>query len=528
MMQMMELGPSMYCSSFWNALDVVSYCICTIIPPCFIFRVGVGYDNFLSPLVAVQTLLLWVKATFFGLAVDGLGTFIYMTVQLVKGMRYFIVILFLIWIMFGVAFMNLFPAPYVYGLVKGMHYFIVILFLTWIMLGVAFMNVFPSPYVYGDHPPGTALYISPTGEISTENSTESELVDPTEDEMWVQFQNFGRALMTCYMSIYGLTEYGPFEPGPALDTRHPEIAVALICLLNFLTLLLFLPMLILLLRENFKKTRMKQNDVFLHNRAELVIEAESTMSQAGMETHKIPPFLHILAPVRADDLGKNKEAEQGAAEMDLSNIVNETLRLFRQSGVQPGAVATGGDGGGGGGSGSGGGGFDVSSSPFSPKSCLAPSKYLRVSGEATLGQVAALTEQLNRLKSIVQQWKAEQDKAQRISHASQGANVHFQAETEGDRAGGSEDERLVAEASVNSEYQTLDFMLRALQPSGSGAVGSGGVEQPPSVSFSAAESLHHLSSLLDAEGPELSPSTTSKQKKKEAGEIVDMAPWPQL
>lgn len=43
---------------------------------------------------------------FFALAVDGLGTFVYMTVEIIKGMRYFMLLIIILFISFGASFVS--------------------------------------------------------------------------------------------------------------------------------------------------------------------------------------------------------------------------------------------------------------------------------------------------------------------------------------------------------------------------------------------------------------------------------------
>ena len=49
-----------------------------VICPCTVFRFGIGEGQFVAVLVAAEVIMLWVKVMFFGLAIDGLGTFIFM------------------------------------------------------------------------------------------------------------------------------------------------------------------------------------------------------------------------------------------------------------------------------------------------------------------------------------------------------------------------------------------------------------------------------------------------------------------
>eukprot|EP00798_Chlamydomonas_sp_ICE-L_P019006 gene19006-25591_t len=237
-------------------------------------RVGTGYSSFLWPLVAVECLMLWVKAAFFGLAVDGLGTFIYMTVEIVKGMRYFMLLLFILWLMFAVAFMNLFPVSY----------------------------VLPDEVALD----GAAL---------------------SDDWLWDNYQSFGKALMTSYM-----TTYNALDPAAALNTRHPEVAIILICLFDFLVVLLFTNMLITLMSEVYERIRDLQHYVFLENRAQLVIEVESTMTDTQLEARKVPPFLHLLTPIKAVQEGKEDGVTSEDQDQRTAQVVAKVLRQLAESG----------------------------------------------------------------------------------------------------------------------------------------------------------------------------------------------------
>ncbi|GFH18362.1 uncharacterized protein HaLaN_15156, partial [Haematococcus lacustris] len=85
--QLYKLGASAYFDSFWNLLDLASYGATLIIMPCVVARYGVGQGHFVPALVAIEVIMLWIKQMFFALAIDGLGTFIYMTIEIIKGMR---------------------------------------------------------------------------------------------------------------------------------------------------------------------------------------------------------------------------------------------------------------------------------------------------------------------------------------------------------------------------------------------------------------------------------------------------------
>eukprot|EP00201_Polytomella_parva_P015433 CAMPEP_0175051112 /NCGR_PEP_ID=MMETSP0052_2-20121109/7617_1 /TAXON_ID=51329 ORGANISM="Polytomella parva, Strain SAG 63-3" /NCGR_SAMPLE_ID=MMETSP0052_2 /ASSEMBLY_ACC=CAM_ASM_000194 /LENGTH=541 /DNA_ID=CAMNT_0016315357 /DNA_START=84 /DNA_END=1705 /DNA_ORIENTATION=- len=107
-MQLLSLGLTSYFESFWNVIDVISYSIIIAITPCVIMRVGIGKGQVIAVLFALETIMLWTKVLFFALAIDGVGTFIFMTAEIIKGMRYFLLLLFTLFISFAVAFMILF------------------------------------------------------------------------------------------------------------------------------------------------------------------------------------------------------------------------------------------------------------------------------------------------------------------------------------------------------------------------------------------------------------------------------------
>eukprot|EP00955_Chlamydomonas_euryale_P057199 356692-Chlamydomonas_euryale.AAC.7 len=74
--QLYKLGPYDYFSSFWNFMDLAAYACSMIIPPCVLLRYQMNDKGFVYALVACESLLLWGKSLFYGLAIDGLGTFI--------------------------------------------------------------------------------------------------------------------------------------------------------------------------------------------------------------------------------------------------------------------------------------------------------------------------------------------------------------------------------------------------------------------------------------------------------------------
>ncbi|EFJ51236.1 hypothetical protein VOLCADRAFT_88109 [Volvox carteri f. nagariensis] len=106
--QLASLGAAAYFDSFWNIVDIAAYVTTLVVCPCTVFRKGIGKGDFVAVLVAAEVIMLWVKVLFFGLAIDGVGTFIFMTAEIIKGLKYFIGLLATLFISFAVAFMVLF------------------------------------------------------------------------------------------------------------------------------------------------------------------------------------------------------------------------------------------------------------------------------------------------------------------------------------------------------------------------------------------------------------------------------------
>jgi hypothetical protein len=106
--QMTKVGFFAYFNSVWNFVDIISYGATLVITPCHLFRYQISHGQAIPALIAVEILALWIKMTFFGLAFDGLGTFIIMTIEIIKRMWYFCLLLVTLLISWSVAFMVLF------------------------------------------------------------------------------------------------------------------------------------------------------------------------------------------------------------------------------------------------------------------------------------------------------------------------------------------------------------------------------------------------------------------------------------
>ncbi|KAJ9517001.1 hypothetical protein QJQ45_027354 [Haematococcus lacustris] len=303
--QLYKLGASAYFDSFWNLLDLASYGATLVIMPCVLARYGVAQGLFVPGLVAIEVILLWIKQMFFALAIDGLGTFIYMTIEIIKGMRYFLLLLLMLFVSFGVAFMVLFRGP---GL-------------------AAYLPPEQDPLLAGNTPslPGavTAPPPPPAGSAAPAAPASDGAV-----MLFNHYGDFGSALLSAFLVMFGNE-----DPRNALQTDWPQVATVLLCLYNFTLIVVLLNMLITLMGEVYKKVVRKEGFVFLQGRAELIIEVESTMDQS-QAVFQAPPYLHILRPVA-------KQARSDAADTsgDSSSKVEEMLlQLLAASGAPGGAA----------------------------------------------------------------------------------------------------------------------------------------------------------------------------------------------
>ncbi|GFH15519.1 uncharacterized protein HaLaN_11759, partial [Haematococcus lacustris] len=236
---------------------------------------------------------------FFALAIDGLGTFIYMTIEIIKGMRYFLLLLLMLFISFGVAFMVLFRGP-----------------------GLA---AYLAPAADGPPPPDSpavpgAAPSSPS--TPTQGSADAPAVSAGSAVLFSHYGDFGGALLSAFLVIFGNE-----DPRNALETDWPQIATVLLCIYNFTLVVVLLNMLITLMGEVYKKVVLKEVFVFLQGRAELIIEVESTINQ-GEAVFQVPPYLHILRPVAKQ--ARNDSTDSAG---DRSSKVEELLaQLLAASG----------------------------------------------------------------------------------------------------------------------------------------------------------------------------------------------------
>ncbi|GAX75027.1 hypothetical protein CEUSTIGMA_g2473.t1 [Chlamydomonas eustigma] len=270
--QLYKLGPMAYFTNFWNFLDIAGYAMAIGIPPFVLFRVGLNEDGYIPALVAVEAILLWTKGLFFGLAIDGLGTFVYMTVEIVKGLKYFYIMLLVLYISFAIAFENLFRIP------GGRS------------------NLEAQPFKLR--------------------------------KLFDEYGTFPDALLSAYASTYGGE-----DPRLALHTIWPSVSIVLICMYNFLIIVILLNMIITLMGDLYKKIKDKQEVVFLKNRADLILEVETTMNAQEMKKHEsVPPFLHLLRPIQLD----GPSAEDGDGEGGgFSGVMAALTKLLATNKQEP-------------------------------------------------------------------------------------------------------------------------------------------------------------------------------------------------
>eukprot|EP00955_Chlamydomonas_euryale_P007360 78212-Chlamydomonas_euryale.AAC.1 len=81
------------------------------LPACATLRARATLPACVRAQVAAETLLVWARALFYGLAVDGLGTFVFMIIEIIKGLKYFYLLLLVVYVSFDVALLNLFRPP---------------------------------------------------------------------------------------------------------------------------------------------------------------------------------------------------------------------------------------------------------------------------------------------------------------------------------------------------------------------------------------------------------------------------------
>ncbi|KAG1679114.1 hypothetical protein FOA52_000469 [Chlamydomonas sp. UWO 241] len=243
--QLVKLGAREYFSSFWNFMDLTAYACSLIIPPCVLLRYQMNDVGFVYALVACEALLLWGKSLFYGLAVDGLGTFIYMIIQIIKGLKYFYVLLGMLYISFSVALVNLFREPPSHA-------------------SASIFRRFPG------------------------------------------YENFQGAILSLYLS-----QMQNQDARAAYSTMWSHLAIAVMCLYCFLANVIMLNLIITLMSDLYANIKKEQQLVFLRNRADLILEVESTMTAKHMVRFRnIPPYLHLLRPVNLED--KREEANAGA------------------------------------------------------------------------------------------------------------------------------------------------------------------------------------------------------------------------
>jgi hypothetical protein len=81
-------------------------------------------------------------------------------------------------------------------------------------------------------------------------------------KLFEEYGSFPDALLSTYASTYGGE-----DPRLALYTIWPSVSIVLICMYNFLIIVILLNMIITLMGDLYKKIKDKQEVVFLKNRA---------------------------------------------------------------------------------------------------------------------------------------------------------------------------------------------------------------------------------------------------------------------
>lgn len=88
---------------------------------------------------------------------------------------------------------------------------------------------------------------------------------------------------------------------PCPIPRWPDLAIIVLCLYTFLANVIMLNLIITLMGDLYAKIKEEQQLVFLRNRADLILEVESTMQSKDMNSFRnIPPYLHLLRPVNLE------------------------------------------------------------------------------------------------------------------------------------------------------------------------------------------------------------------------------------
>ncbi|GIL43770.1 hypothetical protein Vafri_1390 [Volvox africanus] len=245
-MQLASLGFAAYFDSFWNIVDIAAYVTTLVVCPCTVFRKGIGRGDFVAVLVAAEVIMLWVKVLFFGLAIDGVGTFIFMTAEIIKGLKYFIGLLATLFISFAVAFMVLFR-------------------------------------------------------LEREKDTDQEPATT----MGLLYGSFWNSLLNVYLVMFSIG-----DPHEAIQTEYGHFAILLFCVYMFALLVVMLNMIITLMADIYQKVKGIQHFVFLKGRAELIIDVESTTGGGLMNAgqpylHLLMPLRKDLAASGDDNESDN-------------------------------------------------------------------------------------------------------------------------------------------------------------------------------------------------------------------------------
>eukprot|EP00955_Chlamydomonas_euryale_P057200 356692-Chlamydomonas_euryale.AAC.8 len=97
----------------------------------------------------------------------------------------------------------------------------------------------------------------------------------------------------------------------AYNTMWPDLAIIVLCLYTFLANVIMLNLIITLMSDLYAKIKTEQQLVFLRNRADLILEVESTMQVKDMNRFRnIPPYLHLLRPVNLEEKREEERLDE--------------------------------------------------------------------------------------------------------------------------------------------------------------------------------------------------------------------------
>lgn len=89
----------------------------------------------------------------------------------------------------------------------------------------------------------------------------------TPQVLFAHYGSLGNALLSSFLVMFGNE-----DPRLALETAWPQVATTLLCIYNFLLIVVLLNMLITLMADVYNSVVKNQHYVFMQGRAELIIE----------------------------------------------------------------------------------------------------------------------------------------------------------------------------------------------------------------------------------------------------------------